>query len=182
MQTKLAGENTVMASNIINNLGTLLRDQKKLPEAQALFRQSLEIRKKIQGPKHPAVAKADHNLAGALRDEGKLDDAVQLQQQAVAIALEGLGPEHPDLAMYRSQLGSILTQLKRYDEAEQSLFAAYQVLEPQLAKGSRDSLLCARRLADLYDAWGKPEQAATYRALVPATRSASTQAAGTTVH
>ncbi len=59
-------------------------------------------------------------------------------------------------------LGECLTLLKRYDEAERALnenYAAYQ------SRGGEcpGKIEARRRLVKLYEAWGKPEQAARFR-------------------
>ena len=65
----------------------------------------------------------------------------------------------------RSHLGACLTQLKRYPEAEEQLLAAYAGLKT--VRGEQHALTrkAVSRLIELYEAWGKPDQAAPYRTL-----------------
>jgi hypothetical protein len=65
----------------------------------------------------------------------------------------------------RSLIGGCLTKLKRYREAEAQLLAAYAGLKP--ARGEQNDLTrrAVGRLIELYEAWGRPDQAAPYRAL-----------------
>jgi hypothetical protein len=65
----------------------------------------------------------------------------------------------------RSHIGGCLIKLKRYREAEEHLLVAYAGLKA--ARGEQHDLTrrTVSRLIELYEAWGKPDQAAPYRAL-----------------
>jgi hypothetical protein len=72
------------------------------------------------------------------------------------------------------RLGNCLTHLRRFEEAEAELLAAFALLEPRVASGDAQAVLCAGHLCSLYTAWDKPEQAAKYKAKMPATNTAPT--------
>lgn len=65
-------------------------------------------------------------------------------------------------------LGEFLTAQKRFAEAEPFLLASYESLRKSQAVNSPRTSLIRQRLAKLYDAWNKPEQAAPYRTLLAA--------------
>jgi len=67
------------------------------------------------------------------------------------------------IASTKGALGECLTAQKRYAEAETLLLDNYNVLKSKF--GGHDLRLkrVAQLLTELYDAWGKPEQAARYR-------------------
>lgn len=66
----------------------------------------------------------------------------------------------------RSHLGICLSKLKRYREAEEQLLAAYAGLK--IARGEQHATTrnTVSRLIELYEAQGKSDQAAPYRALL----------------
>ena len=64
-------------------------------------------------------------------------------------------------AIARGEYGECLTKARRFQEAEKQLIPAYEHMS-QLGAGHRWSKQAARRLADLYNAWGKPLQAAKF--------------------
>ena len=66
----------------------------------------------------------------------------------------------------RSLLGASLVALRRYAEAEAVLLAARRELEAAPSPRRRDVTATISRLVDLYVAWGKPETASVYRALL----------------
>jgi hypothetical protein len=56
--------------------------------------------------------------------------------------------------------------LARYGEAETLLLDAQRDLDATAGPHSRDARETLTRLAALYDAWQRPDKAATYRALL----------------
>jgi thioredoxin-like negative regulator of GroEL len=62
-------------------------------------------------------------------------------------------------------MGACLTKLRRYKEAEEQLLTAYTGLKT--ARGEQHDLTrkTVTRLIELYEAWGKPDQAVPYRSL-----------------
>ncbi len=64
----------------------------------------------------------------------------------------------------KSLLGATLTALTRYSEAETVLLEARRDLDGTSSPPRRDVDATNTRLVDLYVAWGKPDQAARYRA------------------
>jgi eukaryotic-like serine/threonine-protein kinase len=69
-------------------------------------------------------------------------------------------------------LGEVLTSRKKYSDAEPLLLRAYRGLKPPAGQEPEPARqLCFTetldRLVRLYDAWGKPEEAARWRAKLP---------------
>jgi tetratricopeptide (TPR) repeat protein len=103
-----------------------------------------------------------NELGDALNDFGRYDQAESLFRELLRM------PLNRDLiaASIRLQLGRCLIGLKRFDEAESVLTAAQQRLA--VARGERplhERLRSqARKLfVGLYEAWGKPAEAARWR-------------------
>ena len=105
--------------------------------------------------------------AAALRDMGKLDQAEPLYNQAFETAKRVLPADDRSIPQYRSAYGACLTMLERYEEAEEHLLAGYQGLKEALGEEHKQTREALQQLAELYDAWGKPEQAAEWRAKLP---------------
>jgi tetratricopeptide (TPR) repeat protein len=83
------------------SLGIALKNQGKLDEAVAAYRQALRIK--------PDLAEANSNLGNALRDQGKLDEAVTTYRDAIRIK--------PDLGEAHFNLGNALRDQGKLDEA-----------------------------------------------------------------
>src|SRR5690606_29877692 len=66
----------------------------------------------------------------------------------------------------KSLLGAALTAQARYDEAEATLLEAREELAAMAPERDQDVKTTLGRLVELYRAWGKPDRAAAYRALL----------------
>ena len=65
------------------------------------------------------------------------------------------------------RLAEILRAQERYAEAEQILLDVYQRLETKRGSAHKYTQEAGRDLIKLYEAWGRPEEAARYRPEVP---------------
>ena len=67
-------------------------------------------------------------------------------------------------------LGGCLTVGQRYREAEPLLVESYPIIKAKTGERSRETRKALKRVLALYEAWGKPEKAARYRADMAGTR------------
>jgi tetratricopeptide (TPR) repeat protein len=92
----------------------------------------------------------------------RFDDALSLAREAQKLLKENLPDDHWRVAQAKNAEGSALAGLGDYDEAEPLLLSSLAGLEeapiPALAQQAR------QRLARLYIAWGRPQEAAKYQA------------------
>jgi tetratricopeptide (TPR) repeat protein len=102
-------------------------------------------------------------LAGLLVETGRYEEALALATKAKAIWLKALTPGHWRTASAEAAEGAALAGLKQYAKAEQLLLASHEVLEKDKAAGHIYQINSNRWLAKLYQATGRPEQAARYR-------------------
>lgn len=165
LRRKLFGENHLKLTVTMNNLASLLSDKGDWAGCEALHRQTLAIRRKELGEDHHEVATSLNNIANVLYHNGQYAEAEKLQRQAIAIYQKSLKPEHWMIHRSRSHLGACLTKLKRYAEAEEQLLLAYAGLKAARGEQNETTRRTVSRLVELYEAWGKPDQAASYRAL-----------------
>jgi eukaryotic-like serine/threonine-protein kinase len=163
LRRKLFGENHVRLAATMNNLGTLLATRGDYAGSEALHRQALAICRKEWGEDHAEVGASLYNLANVFYLKGQPAEAEKLQRQAIAVFQKTLQSEHWMIQRSRSHLGACLFKLKRYREAEEQLLLAYAGLKA--TRGARHALTrqTIGRLRQLYEAWGKPSQAALYR-------------------
>jgi len=145
----------------MNNLAGVLADLGRRDEALELFRQCLDIRRRTLGAEHPQTLLAGINYGGCLRDAGRLDEALGVFEE-VAGAAAGLPADHWLLPYLSGGQGEALTLLKRFEEAEPLLLDSYTAFRSVLGYDHPTTGRAASRLADLYRAWGRPEQAAVY--------------------
>lgn len=56
-----------------------------------------------------------------------------------------------------------MVRSRRYMEAEPLVLGSYPVIEAKMGERSPETRKALQRIVGLYDAWGKPDKAATYR-------------------
>jgi serine/threonine-protein kinase len=163
MWHKLFGEEHPRLSNTMNNLATLLRDKGNYEESEALFRGALAMRRKQYGDEHPRVGTSLRNLGTLLYLKGNYNEAEKTQRQAIETYQKSLKPDHWMIHQSRSDLGACLIKLKRYREAEEQLLAGYAGLKAAQDARPAETQKAVTRLIELYESWGKPEKADSYR-------------------
>jgi tetratricopeptide (TPR) repeat protein len=120
----------------LENVGIALENQSKDVEAEAMYRQALEMRKKLRGDEHLDVAQSLDNIAFVLKHQNKLKDAETILREALAIRKKLLGNEDPAVAESLSNLASACTGTGKHEEA---LLLYKEVLELNTANlGSED--------------------------------------------
>ena len=149
--------------NSWNNLTIFLLDQGKPAEAEPLLRELLLIRRKAVPVDTLAVANTLSPLGWALTDNGRADEAEPLLREALAIRQKGLPPGRWATASTESILGACLARQGGYAEAEPMLKESLAVLLSAPGAQPERVRQALERIIALYDAWGKPEQAAAWR-------------------
>lgn len=108
-----------------NNLGNLLRELHRMPEAERAYRTALEAQ--------PDFAEAANNLANTLADLGQMAEAEAWYRRALELA--------PSSGPIRNNLGNLLKDQGRLAEAQQCYRECLQ-LQPE-APGLHSNLLLA---------------------------------------
>jgi tetratricopeptide (TPR) repeat protein/tRNA A-37 threonylcarbamoyl transferase component Bud32 len=81
-----------------NALASSRIDAGQLDEAEALLRESLELRVRALGPHHPDVAVVLHNLGRVALERLDAEAALEHFRRGLAIRERSLGPHHPAVA------------------------------------------------------------------------------------
>lgn len=140
---------------------------RQYPEAEAKINTTLEIYRAASSPQYVNYATALMVQGMIYSQTGRTAEAEKLLREAVRIRAENVPETHFLRATANGALGEFLTTQARFPEAESSLLASYESLKKSQAGNSPRTRLALERLANLYDAWGKPDEAARYRAMIP---------------
>jgi tetratricopeptide (TPR) repeat protein len=82
----------------IDNLGALLEEAGDYDSAEKLYLESLAMRHRLFGEKHPLIALTLSNLASVRQTKGDLTGAEAMFRQALAIEQQTIGEVHPEVA------------------------------------------------------------------------------------
>jgi eukaryotic-like serine/threonine-protein kinase len=176
MQRRKLGEHHPVVATTLNSLARVLVRQGRYVDAAMPMQQALDLARSAHGDDHQLVAIYTLNLASielgrqqAAAAESLATAGIRLRSRAPSVVptRRRTVPEDDwNVGDAKSLLGAALTAQRRYDEAEAVLIDARRDLESMPTPSGSDLKTTLGRLVDLYIAWGKPEKAATYRALL----------------
>jgi non-specific serine/threonine protein kinase/serine/threonine-protein kinase len=155
------GPHSAQVASALCELALILREQGDFQAAEDRLHEAIEI---YQGNESLSayVPATMLSLAATIDDAGRSAEAAPVFETVLSAMRDLYGAEHWAVANARSLYGLCLTRLGRYEESEKELLAAHAVLA---AQGVADRAnVAAARLAALYAAWQRPDDAARWRA------------------
>ena len=147
------GDNIRLQAQALFSLG-------QYAEAEARINETLKIYRAATSPQYINYASAVMVQGLINAQTGRTEEAEKLLREAVRIRSENVPETHFLRAAANGALGEFLTAQKRFAEAEPFLLASHQSLKNSQAANSPRTRLAVQRLANLYEAWNKPGQAA----------------------
>ena len=153
--------------DLTKDLASLLDRTGRSALAEPLFRDALEQARVRFGPANPHTASIMASWGLSLLQQGKWTEAEPVLRGCLAIR-EKVQPNEWTTFNTRSLLGGSLLGQKKYAEAEPLIVAGYEGMKAREAKipppGKPGFTEAAQRVVRLYQAWGKKEKAAEWRA------------------
>jgi tetratricopeptide (TPR) repeat protein/DNA-binding XRE family transcriptional regulator len=147
------------AAELLDRTGIYLREHGSHSLAEPLYQQAIQIRGKLSGNAHTALANSLYNMAMLYRSQHKPVEAAAFFQQALQILELQSGPAHPDLMRPLTGLGLLNTQQEKYGEAEPLYLRSLQIGEQALGPEHPDLVEPLAGLACLYREQGKYAEA-----------------------
>jgi serine/threonine protein kinase len=148
-------------------LGNFYRDLERYAEAEPLLREAVTGARTSLGSGHPQTRFYLGSLIELYRRQSKWDLAEKDSREALEAIEKQPGR---DSVVYADQLGELaVTLLERgeHAQAETALLDSHGILSRLAASGAknvdRDLTEAVNRLVRLYEAWGKPDEAAKWR-------------------
>ena len=102
-----------------------------------------------------------------LLQAGEPDKAESLARQCVEVRRRSLPAGHWQVAEAQSLLGACLQAQHKFERAEEQLLQSLDALRESRGPSDEHTRTAIRRLRKLYEAWGRPLEAAKYRANAP---------------
>lgn len=116
-------------ADILRVRGDLLLELGRFREAEAVLRETLEIRRRHLGPRHPATGATLGSLGSIQMSVGSLAEAESLFREALGVLEDVLGLEHPGLTGSLLRLGNCYRKQRRWNEAETQFRRALKISE-----------------------------------------------------
>ncbi|KAH6699042.1 hypothetical protein BKA61DRAFT_583080 [Leptodontidium sp. MPI-SDFR-AT-0119] len=138
--------------------------QDRYAEAEAIYRQALQLNEIVLGKEHPDTLGSMIGLAASLHSQGKHTMAEAIYRQTLQLNETVLGKEHPDTLGSMMGLAVSLRNLGKYAEAEAMYRQTLQLQETVLGKDHPETLRTIMNLAVSLRKQGKYAEAeAMYR-------------------
>ena len=145
-------------------LGAAYVVMKRYDEAAPLLERVVEITERQQGPHHRNTLIAVFNLGNLYSSQRRFEVAISQYERASAMAVRLWPDRHWITSACLGGRGDALVAVGRFEEAEASLTEAHK--NALAVRGPDDGLTVQtiQSLVKLYEAWSKPDEAATWRA------------------
>jgi tetratricopeptide (TPR) repeat protein len=162
------GENAPPTPSSERCLGATLEESGRAADAIPVLEDALRRLREVLGSENNETLLCLDNLGAAYARAGRLSEALALRTEALERGQKGEGSDGPDMLRRRGRLGVTYTKLYRPADAEPLLLEGYEGLRKeagQVPPADRSRLLADAlgRLVQLYDAWGKKDQADAWR-------------------
>lgn len=159
IRRRLLGDDHVDTLISINHMGTLLRDQGKLSEAEAYYREALEKCRSVLGDEHEETIASISNMGNLLMQQDKLAEAEPLLRDALEKHRRVLGDEHPHTLITISSLGGLLRAQGRLSEAEPYYHEALEKRRRVLGEEHLDTIKSINNMGFFFGVQGKLAEA-----------------------
>ena len=123
------GRESAALSESIGKLGAALRYLNRYEEAEPLYVESLEMRRRLFGDRSAEVSASLNNLGFLYRHLGRLDEAESALRESLSIRQALMGPDDRRIAITMNNLGSVLYKRGDLTNAEQMFRGSYEMLE-----------------------------------------------------
>jgi tetratricopeptide (TPR) repeat protein/tRNA A-37 threonylcarbamoyl transferase component Bud32 len=165
-QEELLGSDGPDMAYSLGLLADVYRDMGRYAAAEPLYRRSLDIRQRKLGKEHPDFSASLADLGDCLLRQGKGADAEALLRDCWT-RRQQKEPGFWTTFEAQALLGGALLGQKKYTDAEPLLLEGYQGMKEREAKipASQRRRLTETlvQIVQLYDAWGKTNQADLWR-------------------
>ncbi len=148
IESELADQPEVQGQ-LMATMGSVYYKLGLFPEAESLYRKSLDLRERTIGREHRETMVSMNNLAVLYMNLGRFDEAEPLYVENLARRNRVLGAEHPDTLTSMNNLAILYRRLGRYDDAEPLYRDALATQRRVLGESHPDTARSINNLAEL---------------------------------
>jgi tetratricopeptide (TPR) repeat protein len=155
-----------LTQGCMGNLGRAYVEARNYTAAARTYEELVAIERRTLPPEHATLIRNLGLLGDSLLRIKQAAKAEPVLRECLALR-EKTEPDAVTTWLTKSQLGAALLEQKNYAAAEPLLLAGFEGLnqrKAQLTAASQGRITeVLNRIVKLYDAWGKPDQAAVWR-------------------
>jgi tetratricopeptide (TPR) repeat protein len=144
--------NPVVTAIALNNLAQTDRFQGRYLQAEAEYREAIDLWRESMGPQHPDVGKGLVNLAALYHERQRESGAEELYRNAIAIFERAFGPDNVQTLTARNELADVLRAERRFSESarlgQETLAALEKAVAPDDVRLAHARQNRARLIAD----------------------------------
>jgi tetratricopeptide (TPR) repeat protein len=163
MRIRLHGPTNVEVALLYHNLGNLLLLRGRLAAAEETLAEAYRQRAELYGPTNPVTLRTGAIYGDALAARGKLDEAEKLLREILEHQHSAGDQASTDAARTMAFLAGVLARRGSFAEAESLYLPALDVLRRRMPPTHPRRRELVESLARLYEAWGRPADAARLR-------------------
>ncbi|MHC5112080.1 MAG: tetratricopeptide repeat protein [Planctomycetota bacterium] len=160
---QIYGSENIEVAWALHGLGNILRAGQDYAGAESSLNEALAIQRKTLPAEHPATARTLVSMGMLYLSQGDPKKAEARVNEALIMSRKVLPEGHLQTAEAESILGSCLAQQARFEEAERLLLNSHDLIVAARGENAPISVNARNRIAELYDAWKKPEKARQFR-------------------
>lgn len=147
----------------LNNLALAYMNNDRLGDAELYFAEALELFVDLLGEEHPSTLVPMGNLARALEKQGDFELAEPLFERALELNRELNGNDHRGTLIVMQYRADMDRHRGRLAAAESTLLELHGLAVQRYGSSFPGALRSREALIELYEAWGKPAEAALWR-------------------
>ena len=140
---------TVETSDALEEQATNRVRMGDLAGADSLYREAVELRRRVLGDDHPLVARALENQSTFLYRTGRVDQTIAVLNQVLAIRQRGAGPESAPVGRTWVSLGPVYAKAKRPKDAQVAFENGIRILKKRLGPTHPDVAAALMDYSDL---------------------------------
>lgn len=163
MHQAIYSEPNILLGQSFLRRSQVLQRRRKLDEAEEAAREAMDIFEATQETDGVERIAGLRQLASISFDKGAFERALEQYQEIRAFWRRNYGEDYLYTSTTDLRIGASLIGLGRFERAETRLLPTYETFEQKRGHEDPYTQTALRRLVELYDSWGKPDEAAVYR-------------------
>ncbi len=127
-------EDDIIRTAGLHELGAAYQALGHFSEAEALYREVIDLSTRVLGKEHRLYTSGVSDLASLLYETGRYSEAELMYREVIALGTQGLDEEHPDYTSWLNGLAMLLETTNRFDEAETLYRKALKINEDTVGR------------------------------------------------